>query len=151
MTVFIDAGKGKFVVDADNFAFFALYTSSDKFSHCANAFSPMFVTLLGIVIEVTFLLLYRKYEGMDSTSFPIVTVFIDAGKYKFVVDADIFAFFALYTSSDKFSHCVNAFSPMFVTLLGMVTEARPEQPEKAKLPMLVTLLGIATETSPEQP
>ena len=34
---------------------------------------------------------------------------------------------------------------MDVTLLGMVTEVRLEQPEKAKLPMYVTLLGMVTE------
>ncbi len=31
---------------------------------------------------------------------------------------------------------------MLVTLLGMVTEVRPLQPEKALFPMLVTLLGM---------
>ena len=40
---------------------------------------------------------------------------------------------------------------MLVTLLGIVTEVRPEQPENALLPMLVTLLGIVTEVRPEQP
>ncbi len=34
---------------------------------------------------------------------------------------------------------------MLVTLLGMVTEVRPLQPEKAQFPMLVTLLGMVTE------
>ena len=34
---------------------------------------------------------------------------------------------------------------MLVTLLGIVTEVRPLQPEKARSPMLVTLLGIVTE------
>ena len=36
-------------------------------------------------------------------------------------------------------------SPIDVTLLGMVTEVRPEQPEKADHPMDVTLLGMVTE------
>ena len=40
---------------------------------------------------------------------------------------------------------------MLVTELGMVTEVRPEQPEKALLPMLVTELGMVTEVRPEQP
>ena len=39
---------------------------------------------------------------------------------------------------------------MLVTLLGMVIEVSPEQPEKASFPMLVTLLGIVIEVSPEQ-
>ncbi len=43
-----------------------------------------------------------------------------------------------------------AYCPMLVTLLGIVTEVRPLQPEKAKPPMLVTLLGIVTEVRPLQ-
>ena len=34
---------------------------------------------------------------------------------------------------------------MLVTLLGIVTEVREEQPAKAAYPMLVTLLGIVIE------
>ena len=33
----------------------------------------------------------------------------------------------------------------------MVTEVRPEQPEKAAPPILVTPLGMVTEVRPEQP
>ena len=40
---------------------------------------------------------------------------------------------------------------MKVTLLGMVTEVRPVQPEKVELPMVVTLLGMVTEVRPVQP
>ena len=40
---------------------------------------------------------------------------------------------------------------MEVTLLGMVTEVKPEQPEKAEIPMEVTLLGMVMEVRPEQP
>ena len=39
---------------------------------------------------------------------------------------------------------------MFVTLLGIVTEVKPEQPEKAHSPMLSTLLGIVKEVKLEQ-
>ena len=39
---------------------------------------------------------------------------------------------------------------MLVTLLPIVTEVRPEQPENAYCPMLVTLLGIVIEVRPEQ-
>ena len=39
---------------------------------------------------------------------------------------------------------------MLVTLLGILTEVKPEQPKKALFPMLVTLLGIVTEVKPEQ-
>ena len=40
---------------------------------------------------------------------------------------------------------------MLVTLLGIVTEVKEEQPRKAPSPMLVTLLGIVTEVREEQP
>ncbi len=40
---------------------------------------------------------------------------------------------------------------MLVTLLGIVTEVKPEQYLKAQSPMLVTPLGIVTEVKPEQP
>ena len=40
---------------------------------------------------------------------------------------------------------------MEVTLLGMVTEVRPLQKEKALSPMEVTLLGMVTEVRPLQP
>ena len=39
---------------------------------------------------------------------------------------------------------------MLVTELGIVTEVREEQPEKALLPMLVTEVGIVTEVREEQ-
>ena len=39
---------------------------------------------------------------------------------------------------------------MLVTLLGMVIEVKPEQPEKAEFPMLVTLLEMVIEVKPEQ-
>ena len=39
---------------------------------------------------------------------------------------------------------------MFVTLLGMVTDVKPEQSSNAELPMLVTLLGMVTDVRPEQ-
>ena len=40
---------------------------------------------------------------------------------------------------------------MLVTLLGMVMEVKPLQPEKAYLLMLVTLLGMVMEVKPLQP
>ena len=39
---------------------------------------------------------------------------------------------------------------MLVTLSGIVTEIRLEQPEKAYIPMLVTPSGIRMEVRPEQ-
>ena len=40
---------------------------------------------------------------------------------------------------------------MDVTLLGMMTEVKPLQPEKADPPIDVTLLGIVIEVKPLQP
>ena len=45
----------------------------------------------------------------------------------------------------KFWHPLNIQKPMLVTLLGIVTEVRDLQPEKALYPMLVTVLGIVIE------
>jgi hypothetical protein len=39
---------------------------------------------------------------------------------------------------------------MLVTLSGIVTEVKEEQPSKVLNPMLVTLLGIVTEVREEQ-
>ena len=38
----------------------------------------------------------------------------------------------------------NAFSPIVVTLLGIVTLINPLHPANAKLPMVITLSGIVT-------
>ena len=40
---------------------------------------------------------------------------------------------------------------MVVTLLGIVIDVKPVQPEKARLPILVTLLGIVMDVKPVQP
>src|SRR5574344_2598393 len=40
---------------------------------------------------------------------------------------------------------------MPVTLPGMLTDAKPEQPENALVPMLVTPSGMLTDVKPEQP
>ena len=47
----------------------------------------------------------------------------------------------------SFVHEMNAPSPIVVTELGIVTEVRPEQPEKTLFPILVTELGIVIEVS----
>ena len=39
---------------------------------------------------------------------------------------------------------------MLVTLFGMVTEVRPEQPKNALFPMLVTLFGMVREIVAER-
>ena len=41
--------------------------------------------------------------------------------------------------------------PISVTELGIVTEVKPLQPEKAKSPISVTELGIVTEVKSLQP
>ena len=41
--------------------------------------------------------------------------------------------------------------PMLVKLLDIVTEVKPLQFSKTRLPMFVTLLGIVTEVRPVQP
>ncbi|MCI6894251.1 MAG: hypothetical protein MR850_05590 [Bacteroidales bacterium] len=44
----------------------------------------------------------------------------------------------------------NAFCPMLVTLLGIVTLVKPLQPQNARFPIHVTLLGIVTLVKPLQ-
>ncbi len=39
---------------------------------------------------------------------------------------------------------------MLVTVLEMITEDKPLQPQNAKLPIEMTVLGIVTEVSPLQ-
>ena len=43
----------------------------------------------------------------------------------------------------------NAFCPILVTLLGILTEVKLVQPKNAPFPILVTLLGILTEVMTE--
>lgn len=45
----------------------------------------------------------------------------------------------------KFSHPVNALSPILVTELGIITDVSEEQPSNALLPMLATEFGITTD------
>ena len=40
---------------------------------------------------------------------------------------------------------------MYITLLGMATEVKPIQFQKALLPIKVTLLGISKDINPIQP
>ena len=48
------------------------------------------------------------------------------------------------------SQPLNAFSPILVTELGIVTLVRPEQSRSAELPIVVTELGMITLVRPEQ-
>ena len=64
-----------------------------------NAEASMLITLLGIVTEVIFLFPYKKYEGITSTSFPMVIVFIEVGKGELY--DEVVTFFALYLRSTK--------------------------------------------------
>ena len=45
------------------------------------------------------------------------------------------------------AHHLKAFSPILVTLSGIVTEVSELQPQKASFPMLSTLSGMVTEVS----
>ena len=109
-----------------------------------NDFSPILVTLPGILIEATFVFPSKKCEGITSTSFPIVTVFIETGNWQEAT------FMTLYLRSTKLSQLENAPGPILVTLLGIMIEVRPLHLQNAKSSILVTLLGIVTEVSPQQ-
>ena len=54
-------------------------------------------------------------------------------------------------SNSESPHPENAYSPMLVTLFGIVTLAKLPQSWNAKLPIFVTLDGNETEFNPEHP
>ena len=91
-----------------------------------KAWSPINVTLLGMVSEVRLEQLWKELLPSDVTLLGIV---IDVRPEQ----------------PEKVP------SPIDVTLLGIFTEVRPEQPEKALPPIDVTLLGMVSEVRPEQP
>ena len=107
----------------------------------------MEVTLLGMVIEVS-------HEQPENAGYPIKRVpsFIvhDAIVLSTTSTRYVSAYRQLFITG-RLVQPEKADSPIDVTLLGMVTEVRPEQPEKADHPMDVTLLGMVTEVKPEQP
>ena len=88
-----------------------------------NTLLPMLVTLLGMVMEV-------RPEQPENASSPM-----------------------LVTSSPNMisSIDVNLLNELSIFLQSNVTDVRPEQPENALSPILVTLLGMVTEVRPEQP
>ena len=55
----------------------------------------------------------------------------------------------MYTIFLILEHPLNVIGPMNVTLSGMMTEAKPLQPEKAELPIFVTPSGMTTEVKLE--
>ena len=55
-----------------------------------------------------------------------------------------------FASFQRFEQSLNAEDPMEVTLEGIFTEVKPEQPEKAEAPMEVTLEGIVIDVKREQ-
>ena len=107
----------------------------------------MLVTLAEIVTVVSFPNPKHKYAGMCSTLLPkvISTISENGDPYLGIISAQFFAFQITEVQSE------NARPPMFVTLSGIVTEVKEEQPWKTQFPMLVTLLGMATEVKEEQP
>ena len=123
---------------------------------------PILVTLLGMVKEV-------KLEQPEKTYFPMhVTllgmvreVIFTSSKYKLWaqdrgLESELekemlhHAAISLILTLSSLVQSLKAASPMLVTLLEMVTEVKPEQPEKAYFPMLETPLGMVTEIKPEQ-
>ena len=93
----------------------------------------MFITPSGIVIAVK-LAQPENARSLMRSPLVIVTVLSWLLLMWFAANAGIVAV--------SIGQPLNAFSPMLVTLSGIVTEVKPVQPSNALAPMLVTLSGI---------
>jgi len=106
----------------------------------AKAHSPMMVTLLGIVKEVS---VFPAGYVCKTKVLPFPNN---------MPLSEIYALFPVATFiAVSFSQLEKAPPPMLVTLFGIVTLARLVQPEKVHCPMLVTLFGIVTLVRLVQP
>ena len=100
-----------------------------------KAFSPMFVTLLGMVVDW-----HPTIRVLEAVSI----MALQFSRESYIV-------LPLSTTMEvREEQPMNAQSPMLVTELGMVMEVREEQSWNDNPPMLVTLLGIMMEVKPEQ-
>jgi hypothetical protein len=98
--------------------------------HPKKARYPIDVTLLGITVF------------LQPATRVLVAMFIIALQ----LSRESYTVFPFSTDMDvRLEHFSKAPRPIDVTLLGIVMEDRPEQPQKAKLSMLATLLPIVTE------
>ncbi len=88
-----------------------------------NAFSPMFVTLFGIVMEVRPVQLEKAEDPMLVTSSPIIYSFTWLSKILLSVKSETITLL-FKTTLVRLVQPANAFSPMFVTLFGIVMEVR---------------------------
>ena len=100
-----------------------------------KAFSPMEVTLLGMIV-----FLHPAINIL--LSFSIIALQFSRESYFVFPDATLI--------EDKLLHEPKALLPMEVTLFGIAMLVRPEQPSKASKPMVITLLGIVMLVKPEQ-
>ena len=112
-----------------------------KLEHPSKAKFPMFVTLEGIVIVF-------KYVQSLKASLPINLVpflILYESKVLSTVSTRNISAYLMLSMTGKLVQYLKALPSMFFTLEGMVTEVRPEQPEKAPYSMLVTLEGMVIE------
>ena len=94
-----------------------------------NAWDPMLVTLLGIIVFLH----------------PIINSLLEVSIIALQLLRESYLLLPFSTTKEvRSEQPENAFCPMLVTLLGMVTEVRPPHPRNALLPMLVTPLPIIT-------
>ena len=96
----------------------------------------MLVTLLGIVTDV------RPEQSLNALNPMLVTLLgIVVDWHPAIRVLEAVSIMALQFSRESY----------IVLPLSTTIEVREEQPLKAELPMLVTLLGIVTDVRPEQP
>ena len=115
-----------------------------------NAVDSMFVTLLGMVIDVR--LVHQPNAkspmvvtllGMVEFLHPNINVLLAVLIIALQFSRESNTGFSSATSiEERFEHLEKALYPISFTPIGMVIEVRPVHPENASPPMLVTLFGI---------
>ena len=101
----------------------------------SNAHTPMLVTLLGMVMEV------RPEQWKNALSPMLVTLL----GILVLLQPDISSFVEVSMTALQLLR-----ESYFLLLDSTLMEVRPEQPENKRTPILVTLLGMVTEVRPEQ-
>ena len=76
---------------------------------------------------------------------PTIKVFVTVSIIALQLLRESYFLFPDSTTIEVMGQSSKTCSPILVTLLGMVIEVRPLQPEKAYLPIVVTLFGMVME------
>ena len=125
----------------------------------ANAYSPMLVTELGIVVDwqpaisvlEAVIIIALQFSRESYIVLPLSTTMEVREGHSWNADFPMLVTLLGMVTEVKEEQYANAYSPILVTELGMVMEVREEQPPNANIPMLVTELGMVMEVREEKP